>query len=518
MFRRLRSVSLRSLATLVVAASAASAPRTTLATDKPAGSAKYGKATVVRLTVDPAAEPVPALKYTLLLPSSERKPGNAVPFYYRAILAYATSQSANQGMDKKIEEWMSAPLATFPRDAVRKALAGFRAFDDLREATSREECNWDWRLQEVSGVKSFEFLLDEVQRSRGLARWLAVKARLEIAEGRFDDAVDTLRMGYQMAHDFGKTQVLVTSLVGMAINGTCDEQIHAFMEAPNSPNLYWALTELPSPLTECREAIEFEMTYPQRVFPFLKDPEHAQHSALQWADLLTEAFATLNRLSAETWADNSQTQSAGWKERLLTTAQAMRGYTKAKQNLIAAGYDSAKVEEMPVGQVIAIDEARICRYVCDETRKWTLIPYPEGARRQQALHKALRQSGYLAPPSLSREVLPVIAILLPAIESIGDALVRRESSTAADRVIEAIRMQAAHNGGKLPQSLGDVTVVPVPADPRTGKAFPYTVEGNTATLEVRRGSRPPEPFEPYDFIFEISIAHDRHASSARSGS
>src|SRR5579885_2801635 len=101
MFRRLRSVSLRLLATLVVAASAACAPRTTLAADKPAGSARYGKATVVRLAVDPAAEPVPALKYTLLLPSSERKPGNAVPFYYRAILAYATSQSANQGMDKK---------------------------------------------------------------------------------------------------------------------------------------------------------------------------------------------------------------------------------------------------------------------------------------------------------------------------------------------------------------------------------------------------------------------------------
>jgi hypothetical protein len=514
MFRRLRSGSRAALATLLVAASAACASRATLEAAPPTDTAGRGKATVVKLNVDPAAEPRPAFKYTLLLPSSERKPGNAVPFYYRAILAYATSQAANQGgMDNKIQEWMSAPLATFPRDAVRKALAGFRAFDELREATSREECNWDWRLEGVSGVKSFEFLLDEVQRSRGLARWLAVKARLEIADGRYDDAVDTLRMGYQLAHDFGKTQVLITSLVGMAINSTMDEQVHAFISAPHSPNLYWALTELPQPLTETRLAVEFEMTYPARVFPFLKDPEHAEHSALQWADQVTEAYGTLTRLAS----DNLLPVSGNWGDRLVATGQALRGYTRAKRELIAAGFPAAEVEEMPVGQVIAIDEARICRYACDETRKVTLIPYPAGARWQQASENALRQAGYLGPAFSGREILPVVAILLPAIRSVNEATIRRETSTAADRVIEAIRMQAAKNGGKLPQSLTDITIVPVPDDPRTAKPFPYTVHGDTAVLEVRRGSRAPEPLQQTDFVFEISIAHDRQSKSAGSG-
>jgi hypothetical protein len=513
MFRRPRSALLGSLATLAVVASAASAPRAALDAAPPGDASHNGKATVVQLNVDPAAEPQPAFKYTLLVPASERKPGNAVPFYYRAILAYATSQAANQGgMDNKIQEWMSAPLATFPRDAVRKALAGFRAFDELREATSREECNWDWRLEGVSGVKSFEFLLDEVQRSRGLARWLAVKARLEIAEGRYDDAVDTLRMGYQLAHDLGKTQILITSLVGIAIGSVLDEQVHAFMEAPHSPNLYWALTALPHPLTESRWAVEFEVSFATRVFPILKDPEHAEHSPVQWADLITDACGTINLLAG----DGVQGQPVGWKDRLVATGYALQGYTRAKRDLIAAGYDAAQVEQMPVGQVIAIDEAHTCRYVSDEIRKWTLIPYPEGARRYHAAESALIQSGYMGPPHTGREILPIVSLLLPAIGQVAEAMNRRDTSIAANRVIEAIRMQAAQNGGKLPQSLAEVTVVPVPNNPRTEKPFPYTVQGNTAILEVRRESRAPEPLQPSDYIFEISIAHDRHASESKS--
>ncbi len=199
----------------------------------------------------------------------------------------------------------------------------------------------------------------------------------------------------------------------------------------------------------------------------------------------------------------------GWKDRLVATGYALQGYTRAKRDLIAAGYDAAQVEQMPVGQVIAIDEVRMCRYVSDEIRKWTLIPYPEGARRYHAAESALIQSGYMGPPHTGREILPIVSLLLPAIGQVAEAMNRRDTSIAANRVIEAIRMQAAQNGGKLPQSLAEVTVVPVPNNPRTEKPFPYTVQGNTAILEVRRGSRAPEPLQPSDYVFEITIAHDR---------
>src|SRR5687768_5768087 len=39
---------------------------------------------VVRLTVSPAAEPVPAFRHRLMARDVDLKTGNAVPFYYRA--------------------------------------------------------------------------------------------------------------------------------------------------------------------------------------------------------------------------------------------------------------------------------------------------------------------------------------------------------------------------------------------------------------------------------------------------
>jgi hypothetical protein len=51
------------------------------------------------------------------------------------------------------------------------------------------------------------------------------------------------------------------------------------------------------------------------------------------------------------------------------------------------------------------------------------------------------------------------------------------------RVIEAIRMHAAATGS-LPKSLGEIKAVPVPANPVTGKPFAYSLQGETATLEI----------------------------------
>jgi hypothetical protein len=475
------------------------------------------KPTVVRLVVDPAAEPRPALKYRFMTPLSERKPGNAAPYYYRAILAFAQYRArvvdakGHPDLDNRLDSWAQTTLENLPRAEVHKAIDGFAAFDNLQEAASRERCDWDWRVQDIEGPKSLYFLLDEVQQSRGLARLLAVKARLEIAEGRYDDAVDTFRIGYQLARDLAESPFLISGLVGVAVAGILDDQAHTFIGAPKSPNLYWAFTELPRPFIDMRPALEFEVTAPSRIFPFLKDPEHAEHSAEQWADLVSRALHTATSLGG---IERSQS-SYGWQSRLVTTGLALRGYTQAKRNLIATGYDAQKIEQMPVGQVIAIDEARFSRYIADESRKWTLVPYAEGWQRLKAVDRELVRGRYLGPPLSGREVIPINSLLLPATSAAIDATIRRDISIAADRVIEAIRMQAAQNGGKLPRTLSEISIVPVPAHPRFGTPFPYRVEGEKATLEVRRMTEAPQPMQEGDYLFEITIAGDRHSSETR---
>src|SRR5580700_3887794 len=101
-------------------------------------TAPESKPTVVRLAVDPAAEPRPALKYSFMTPLSERKPGNAVPYYYRAILDYVDYRGRFQTgkgqptLDERLDTWAHAPLENFPRDEVHKALQGFRSRSEER--------------------------------------------------------------------------------------------------------------------------------------------------------------------------------------------------------------------------------------------------------------------------------------------------------------------------------------------------------------------------------------------------
>jgi len=50
--------------------------------------------------------------------------------------------------------------------------------------------------------------------------------------------------------------------------------------------------------------------------------------------------------------------------------------------------------------------------------------------------------------------------------------------------VEAMRLHAAVNKGRFPNRLSDITQVPVPNDPVTGKPFAFSRTGSTAVLEI----------------------------------
>ena len=55
---------------------------------------------------------------------------------------------------------------------------------------------------------------------------------------------------------------------------------------------------------------------------------------------------------------------------------------------------------------------------------------------------------------------------------------------AAIRVVEALRMHAAENGGELPETLDDIECVYVPDNPATGKPFLYRLEDGAGILDL----------------------------------
>ena len=88
------------------------------------------------------------------------------------------------------------------------------------------------------------------------------------------------------------------------------------------------------------------------------------------------------------------------------------------------------------------------------------------------------------------EATQLTRLLLPTIRAVQTAQVRLERKIAALRVIEALRLHAASNGGQLPDRLDQVTVVPVPADPGTGRPFEYRRDVAAATLVSRIAGEP----------------------------
>ncbi len=454
---------------------------------------------VTRLTVDPAPTPRPALKYRLLPAHAERKAGNAAPFYYRALLHLTRVRA---GMTREQIEFRDgareAPVDEFPKSEVREFLKPYAGvFNEVTTAAYRDQCDWDWQVREMTGAEVISLTLDEAQEAREIARVLALRARLAIAEDRYDDAFESLRIGYQMAHDIAEQQMLISSLVGMAVIAIMDEQLETLIAAPGSPNLYWALTTLPRPFIDIRDDIEREINVIEQVFPYLTDADSAERSTEQWRQLLTRSIHMILNGNYEMATGEIDAES-----RWVTLAVVMQGYPEAKRALARRGYSSEEIDQMPVGQAIAIHVAQINRYVADSMTKWAYLPYHQAKDRIRLTERRLKLERVWGPVGHTMQTVPVTGHLFPAIEQVLHAGARRDLAIAAHRVIEAIRLHAYHHEAQLPKSLADVTVVPVPDNPVTGEPFPYELRDGTAVLTLPTTEKTDPRFGR---IFEITI-------------
>jgi hypothetical protein len=449
---------------------------------------------VVKLTLHPAAPSKPALKYPLLPHRTELQAGNAAQFYYRAQLMFAQNQ-ARQAYEKEYaesdERWSKEPCQGDVRDQIKKWLAQFPrgATEQLREATSREECNFDYRLRDRAGMEIISFLLPEIQEMRVFGRHLRYQARVEIAEQRYDDAAKSLQMGYRMAQDTASEPLLINGLVGVAIASIMNMEVEDWIESPGSPNLYWSLVSIPKPLVDLRPALEQEVRFPEMMFPFLKDAETLQRSPEEWQRILSEA---VHQVSTNFDQPGKRTQNPLERVQagLAVTALIMRAYPVAKEELKQSGFDAERLEKMAVSQVVAIHMQRVVRELSDEFSKGAYLPTAQRDEFYAELEKRIQRDRLMGPNS--REVIPIASLLLPAVGSALSAQTRLDRDFAALQTLEAIRAHLAETGA-LPQKLSDITVVPVPLNPATNEPFAYRLVDGKATLEVpptRKGMSP----------------------------
>lgn len=433
----------------------------------------------INLSIAPAAEPRPALRFRLTPAPNERQPGNAAIFYYRALLSVKSLSADHwKEFDQKSAQWLAGPTGKVPAEEARKLIGPGPMFGELKKAAYREHCDWDLRVQDLRGLETLYLILDDAQQCRSLARKLQLKARLETSEGHFDEALETLRMGYQLGQDVAQTHLLINGLIGIAITNQMNGELVKLI-GTGSDNYYWALAALPEPVISMRPAIEYEMTLPEQIFPFLKDPETAERSPDEWQRLIVDCLQKLPQLEG-----GSSQQPAGWQADLLAAAVLAKLYPVAKELLIKGGMDRDRVEAMPVGQVVAIHTARAQRYAYDEVCKLFYLPPHEAIRRDGQVMEKLQSEGYLRQPLSGQEGLPIATLLLPAVSNVKLASLRLDRERAALMAIEALRMHAAA-AGKLPASLAEITAVPVPPNPISGQPFAYHLDASgVATLDL----------------------------------
>ncbi len=438
--------------------------------------------TVVELLVVPAPEPRPALKYSLLPTPAERTPGNAATHYYRAMLIQKERPKEYwQEYSDKHQLW----LAAAPGDETAKAELGKwlapqrNVLEEVRLAAFRERCDWDIRLQDLRGLDAITFLLPEIQECRTLARTIQLQAHYELLDGRPDDALQTLCAGYQLARDTAQPPNLICGLVGVAIGSIMNDELLVLIRQSDA-NYYWALAALPEPLVDLRPAMQFEMNLPLQMFPFLKDAETAQRSQGEWRRMMIECLQGVDDI------DGGPRSATPWRVELFAAGLVAKLYPLAKEQLLAEGLDRQRIEEMPVAQVVAIQTSRSLKYAFQEVFKLSHLPYHDAIARMPATLERLEAEGHLHGRLSGREGLPLTSLLLPAVSSVLQAEVRMARNLAALQTIEALRMQAAASGGKLPASLADVTIVPVPKNPATGQPFTYTLDtaAGAAAIDV----------------------------------
>lgn len=455
-----------------------------------------GTLTTYKMTVSPAGEPVPALKHRLVAREIDMKQGNAVPFYYRALLNIRTfNQDLHDKYGEAYDTWYTfdVPLSKLPMPKATEAAAKWQeTVDNLQEATRRRQCEWDWQTEEIRGPELISFLLPDIQWSRELSRGLRLLARVAMAKGEYQQALEYLRISYRLGHDIAEAPFLVSDLVGIAICGYGNQALIELIAQKDSPNLYWAIAELPDPMVSVQESMQSEMSIGLRVFPFILDSETAEHSPEEWSRLMAEALVE----SQDLMSRPNLPGVSGVQARLVVTGLSLVAYPAAKQRLIDQGMAAEEVEAMPVGKVVSIDALREYRRIADSIEKWSYVPYREARKRD--IDKELNTS---SPAGLSRGYGYTLArTLLPAVQSARSAEQRLVWQTRGIQTVEAIRMHAAETG-KLPESLDEVELVPLPRNPITEQPFDYELLGNTAVVKL--------PFEDgfpgMAYRFEITL-------------
>ena len=449
----------------------------------------------VKLNVSAAKLPDPLLKYRLRVFSTEKESGNAVYLYTEALAQFNRAYHARQDEMLRSEEYRNSnpseygqlqfkafPLyphwgsenyveITAEEEAALYVSLG-RVYELLEQASRKTYYDWSDTFKH-EGV---ETSLPHIQEMRTLGRYLSGKADWEIRNGKYEDAVKTIRVGLvlgQHVMDSRPYNCLVTGLVGLAIQGVIQSQLQNLANQPDAPNLYAALTQLEFSPYSLLTSMETE-----RLWMFPRSVSPNIHETIRDASD-EECRAVLHDLVDTFWqyALGKPTDLESGRSIAMTYA-CLFSYPFAKERLLKLGKTEEEIDAMSTYKIVTPYILEEIQKAYDLIQVISALPPGESATAIQ-FDDSLYYGGGRSDP-----VRMFLALFLPATQAAKNAYLRTEQSFDRLKIVEAIRLYAAGHDGKPPKSLDDIKEVPVPKiDPMTGTPYRYRTEGNTAILD-----------------------------------
>jgi len=449
--------------------------------------AKKESIRTVQLLVDPKPEPECALAYRLETPYMEQRPGNGALLYETAFASMTQVQAKRPEIgENKLDEWLNSPVDKLPKQDVRDAISAFKESIHYLDLAGRSECcTWEYPVRD-EGLPSS---MPPTGAFRVLMPVLALKARLEMADGDTDAAIGTLRIGMSAARGIGNGPFTIQNIIGTSIARRTLKEVEWLIQSPAAPNMYWALTALPHPLLDMRRSLQMEM---DAVYARLPELRRLKNEVLSDDDVI-EIWKKATAIQGTKPGDLLE---AAFVNTYLVAA-ATKTYPKAKQYLLARGKTAEEVESLPKLYVVLLYQHDRNRRLCDAMLKWCDVPYWQAAARLKEFDEASR-----AMDGDMDVITMAFSISMPWIRVVYLRNAYMERDLAMLRCVEAIRMYAAGRDSKLPQALSDITEVPIPADPVHGRAFSYQVAEGKAVIE---SPAPPGEAARDGLRYEIAI-------------
>ena len=187
---------------------------------------------------------------------------------------------------------------------------------------------------------------------------------------------------------------------------------------------------------------------------------------------------------------------------VLAAAVAMRLPT-ARQALLKMGKTQEQLNTMPAAQVVLLEALLEYNRLRDQLLVWFNVPFVEGARGIEISQSNIRKIKIEAEGNL---FLATLISTLPGTEQLHFAGVRIDRKIAALRTIEALRLHAAVNHHGFPAELADITIVPVPTDPVTGKPFEYKLTDDGKALLSGEAPKGRTPAQGNTLLYELTLS------------